>query len=131
MNAAATKVTKSQAKFFNCNFVSHAAACVGYSLMRGRQRTFCEKKLTKCHLRILKLVKVELSLAQLFFCSIFNTTCSNYSYIFFLNYLKHLIIFQKQLVQLQTITFEYVVNIPRMYVHCTYNTSSHSIWHSH
>ena len=47
MNAAATKVTKSQAKFFNCNFVSHAAACVGYSLMRGRQRTFCEKKTYK------------------------------------------------------------------------------------
>ena len=43
----ATKVTKSQAKFFNCNFVSHAAACVGYSLMRGRQRTFCEKKTYK------------------------------------------------------------------------------------
>ena len=51
MNAAATKVTESQgamlAKFFNCNFVSHAAACVGYSLMRGRQRTFCEKKTYK------------------------------------------------------------------------------------
>ena len=62
MNAA-TKVhlTKSQAKFFNCNFVSHAA-CMWDILWWDNAWTFFTKKLTKWHLRILKLVKVELKI---------------------------------------------------------------------